>query len=203
MMTDSEATRQAFESVGAIRRGHFVVPAGHHTGEFWEKFALLQSPALASSIIGLLAKRLCGYGATHVAGPSQGGLVMSFELGRQMGLPAVFVEKSPKPERFIVQRGTILSDSDRVIVVDDLVSSGHTLAQVIDTVRLAGAQVVAAAVMIDRRATVANPAYIAVPVEALLQLDGPPSWDPSLCPLCAVGKPLFDPRSLVALKDGV
>lgn len=202
-MTDAERTRAAFEASGAIRRGHFRVPAGQHTGEFWEKFALLQRPALASQVIALLAHRLEGLGATHVAGPSQGGLVLAFELARQLDLPAVFVEKSPSPTGFVVQRGTALGRGDRLIAVDDLISSAGTLSRLLVTLRATGAEVLVAAALIDRRPTVASPSELAVPVQALLELHGPPSWEPSACPLCAAGEPLLDPRTMGPLEDRV
>jgi orotate phosphoribosyltransferase len=195
-MDDSEYTRDAFRSAGGIRQGHFLVRSGHHTAEFWEKFALFQQPALASDVLSRLAARLRNLESTHVAGPSQGGLIACFELARLLGLPAIFLEKTRRPERFIIQRGTRLGITDKVIVVDDLVSSGETLGAVIEVIRASGAKVVAAAAIIDRRNTIVNPLSIEFPVESLLALDGPPTWDAEVCPLCAAGIPLLHPRTM-------
>jgi orotate phosphoribosyltransferase len=195
-MDDSTYTRNAFRSTGGIRQGHFLVRSGHHTAEFWEKFALFQQPDLASNVLSRLATRLRKFEATHVAGPSQGGLIVCFELARLLGLPAIFVEKSCGPERFVIQRGTKLGMTDKVIVVDDLVSSGKTLGAVIEVVRASGAKVVVAAAVIDRRDTIVNPLSIDVPVESLLALEGPPTWEPEACPLCVAGIQLLHPRTM-------
>jgi len=200
-MDDSTYTRNAFRSAGGIRQGHFLVRSGHHTAEFWEKFALFQQPALASKVLSRLAARLRNFEGTHVAGPSQGGLIACFELARLLGLPAIFAEKSRRPERFVIQRGTKLGLTDKVIVVDDLVSSGKTLGAVIDVVRASGAKVVGAAAIIDRRATIRNPLPIDVPVQSLLTLDGPPTWEPAVCPLCVAGKQLLHPRTMSPVVD--
>lgn len=202
-MDDSLCVREAFEVTGGVRRGHFVVRSGHHTGEFWEKFAVLQDPTLTSAVLERLAGRMRRYSATHIAGPSQGGLLLAFELARQLKIHAVFVEKLTPSGGFTVQRGTRLEQRDRVVVVDDMLSSGSTLNAVIDAVRATGAEVVAVAVLIDRRATLPNPSPIGMPVEALLTLDGPPCWNPGDCPLCAAGVPLLSPRSMAQLKDGI
>jgi orotate phosphoribosyltransferase len=201
-MDDATYTRNAFRSAGGIRQGHFLVRSGHHTAEFWEKFALFQQPALALNVLSRLAARLRNFEATHVAGPSQGGLIACFELARLLGLPAIFVEKSRRPERFVIQRGTKLGITDKVIVVDDLVSSGETLGAVIEVVSASGAKVVVAAAIIDRRDTIVNPFPIDVPVESLLALDGPPTWEARACPLCLAGIQLLHPRTMSPVIDG-
>ncbi|HEX5119755.1 MAG TPA: phosphoribosyltransferase family protein [Pseudonocardiaceae bacterium] len=197
---DSDHVRDVFEACGAVRRGHFRVPAGQHTAEFWEKFAVLQDPVLADDLFGRLAAVLAPLSPTVIAGPTQGGLIVAWGVARHLGCRAAFLERDYRPGPFVLRRGSRLSEADDVVLVDDLVSSGTTVYQSVQALHSLGARVAGIGCLIDRRMTVpADEVRMLPALRALLTLDGPPNYQPGSCPLCAAGVPLQDPRSLRAL----
>lgn len=196
-LADAERVREVFESCGGVRRGHFRTPAGHHTAEFWEKFAVLQQPALADELFGLLAARLAALRPTVVAGPTQGGLVVAWGVARHLGCRALFLERDTRHGPFVVRRGTHLTGDDVVVLVDDLIASGDTVRRAQAAVREGPGRIAGLGCLVDRRATVPRAQAQPVPeIVSLLELTGPPNYDPTDCPLCDEGVVLSEPRTL-------
>jgi orotate phosphoribosyltransferase len=172
---------------GAILDGHFRLSSGRHSGRFIQKFRLLEDPRLVESVARAIADRVRAYAPTVVVSAAVGGIVLGYEVARQLGTLAFFVEK----ERGIptLRRGFRLGAGDRALVVEDVVTTGLSVREVIDVVRASGAAVAAVAVAVQR-----EPVDFGVPTIALLDIPIE-SYDAVDCPMCARGIALTDPGS--------
>jgi orotate phosphoribosyltransferase len=198
MLADVRAApiEDIFEAAGALRRGHFLLKSGRHSGRYLEKFAVLQYPSLAVEIGRRLAGELAGREPTLVVGPTTGGVLLAFETARQLepmlGRPVrgVFAEPMERGVRAL-RRGWPVADDERVVLVDDILTTGASLAETVSAVRAAGAAPLAAAVIVDRST---RPVELGMPLTALGRIEIE-SWPPDECPLCASGEPLVKPGS--------
>jgi orotate phosphoribosyltransferase len=198
MLTDARAApiEEIFEAAGALRRGHFLLKSGRHSGRYLEKFAVLQYPSLAVEIGRRLAGELARHEPTLVVGPTTGGVLLAFETARQLepvlGRPVrgVFAEPMERGVRAL-RRGWPVAADERVVLVDDILTTGASLVETVSAVRAAGAAPLAAAVIVDRSTA---PVELGMPLSSLgrIEID---SWTPADCPLCASGEPLVKPGS--------
>ena len=188
-----EATvEELFERSGALLDGHFLLKSGRHAGRYLEKFLVLQHPSIGVELCRRFAERLAASAPTLVVGPTTGGVLLAFETARQLGgsVRAAFAEPLPEGGR-AMRRGWPVSAEDRVVLVDDILTTGAYLFETIEAVRSAGTEPVAAAVIVDRSATPFTPGF---EVHALGRLEIP-SWTAESCDLCAEGLPLRKPGS--------
>lgn len=160
---------QLFKDSGALLEGHFILASGRHSARYIEKFRILEQPRLTSQLCGELARRFSEHNIQCVVGPVTGGIILAFEVGRQLGCRAVYAERGPGGRGFTLRRGFRLTPGERVLVVEDIVTTGGSALQVIDTVRDAGAAVVGMGLLVDRSGGQVD---FGVPVvEALLHLN--------------------------------
>jgi orotate phosphoribosyltransferase len=190
----AESTVEAiFEAAGAVRDGHFLLKSGRHAGRYLEKFAVLQHPAYAVELSRRLADALVAHDPSVVVGPTTGGVLLAFEGARQLGdrlghpVRGIFAEPSPAGRE--LRRGFQIGPADRVVLVDDVLTTGASLRETATAVRAAGGEPLAAAVIMDRSGVAGR---LGLPVTALGAVDIP-SWPPEDCPLCAAGEPLMRP----------
>jgi orotate phosphoribosyltransferase len=186
--TESPAYR-AFESAGAFLRGHFVYTSGRHGSDYLEKFRILEDPRATAALVAMMVERFAPFAPELVAGPSTGGMILAFEAARQLGINAVYVERGEHGGR-VLRRGFEIPAGARVLVVDDVVTTGGSLAETMACLREAGANVIGIGVMADRTS---GRTGSDVPFFACLSLDFP-SYSPETCPLCAQGLTLAPPR---------
>lgn len=195
-MTDASlretTVQELFERSGALLDGHFALKSGRHAGRYLEKFLVLQHPAIGVELCRRFAEVLAPYEPTLVVGPTTGGVMLSFETARQLDgdVRAAFAEPVPAGGRAL-RRGWPVGPDERVVLVDDILTTGASLAETVDAVRAAGAEPVAAGVIVDRSVTPFEPGFA---VHALGRLEIP-SWPPEACQLCAAGLPLDKPGS--------
>jgi orotate phosphoribosyltransferase len=187
-MSDRDA-RRAFESAGAFLRGHFVYTSGRHGADYLEKFRILEDPRATSELAGMIAARFRSTNPELVAGPTTGGIILAYEVARQLGVDAVYVERS-EPGGRVLRRGFEIVPETRVLVVDDVVTTGGSLAETQACIANAGGVVIGAGVLADRTA---GRVGTDVPFYACLTVDFP-SYTPDACPLCASGVPVAPPR---------
>ncbi|MEX1172054.1 MAG: orotate phosphoribosyltransferase [Chloroflexota bacterium] len=196
-------TEAIFRASGAFREGHFLLKSGRHADAYVEKFAVLADPAATSE--------LCGYwAATHrggidlVAGPTTGGVILAFETARQVGVRSIFAEEVRDEDggtRREFRRGFTIAPGERVLLVDDILTTGGSLLAMIPAVEAAGGEIIECLVMVDRsggRASLTSPTTgRSYPLRALWQLDLP-TYEPGsgTCPRCAAGDPLVAPGSI-------
>ena len=181
-----------FERSGALLDGHFLLKSGRHAGRYLEKFLVLQHPSIGVELCRRFAEVLAPFAPTLVVGPTTGGVLLSFETARQLGgsVRAAFAEPVAGGGRSL-RRGWPVGTGDRVVLVDDILTTGASLVETVEAVRVAGVEPLAAAVIADRSVA---PVEVGVPVHALGRFDVP-SWDGADCPLCADGIPLSKPGS--------
>jgi orotate phosphoribosyltransferase len=196
-MTDASladaSVESLFERSGALLDGHFLLKSGRHAGRYLEKFLVLQHPPIGVELCRRFAEALAPYSPTLVIGPTTGGVLLSFETARQLGgVRAAFAEPAGEGRRAL-RRGWPIAPDERVVLVDDILTTGASLAETVEAVRDAGAQPVAAAVIVDRSVTPYDPGF---PVHSLGRIEIP-SWEADACPLCAAGAPLRKPGSSV------
>ena len=183
---------ELFVRSGALLDGHFLLKSGRHAGRYLEKFLVLQHPAFGVELCRRFAEALRPYAPTLVIGPTTGGVLLSFETARQLGAPAraAFAEPTSTGARSL-RRGWKIERDERVAVVDDILTTGASLAETVEAVRAAGVGPVAAAVMVDRST---EPVELGFPLHVLGRIEVP-SWESDACPLCADSVPLRKPGS--------
>lgn len=171
----------ALRESGALMEGHFLLASGRHSDRYIEKFRLLEQPRLTSRLCGELARRFGERNIECVVGPVTGGILLAFETARHLGCRAVYAERGEAGQGFVLRRGFQLRRGERVLVVEDIVTTGGSVLQVVDTVRAAGGEVVGVGLLVDRSGGAVN--YGVPIVEALLQLniesyapDAVPEW---------------------------
>ncbi len=200
-------TEQLFRESGALRSGHFQLKSGRHGNAYVEKFAVLSDPAATSELCGFWAAAHRGDDGTSrvdiVAGPTTGGVILAFETGRQLGVPAIFAEEVRGDDgttRREFRRGFRIEPGQRVLLVDDILTTGGSLLAMVPAVEAMGGEIVECAVLLDRsggRPTLTSPASGRVySLQALWQLDLPTYEAGSDgCPLCAAGEAIHAPGS--------
>src|SRR2546430_3833557 len=123
-----QAALQAFESAGAFLRGHFVYTSGRHGADYLEKFRILEDPGATMELAAMIAGHFRAFGVQLVAGPTTGGILLAYEVARQLGVDAVYAERGERGGR-VLRRGFVLSPGTRVLVVDDVVTTGGSVAE--------------------------------------------------------------------------
>lgn len=181
----SASLREELERRGAMLEGHFQLASGRHADLYIEKFRILQWPDVTGELCAEMAERFAHAGANIVAGPTTGGVILAFEVARRMGLTAIIAERKDEGDGREFRRGFQLGAGDRVLVVDDVLTTGGSVRDTVDAVRERGAEVVGVGVMVNRGA---SPDFGA-PLFACLNVEVA-SWDPDTCDLCREGVPL-------------
>jgi orotate phosphoribosyltransferase len=195
-MTDASlaaaSVESLFERSGALLDGHFLLKSGRHAGRYLEKFLVLQHPEIGVELCRRFAEVLAPYRPTLVVGPTTGGVLLSFETARQLGgaVRAAFAEPVDAGGRAL-RRGWPIAPDERVVLVDDILTTGASLVETVEAVRAAGVEPVAAAVIVDRST---SPVDLGVPLHSAGRLEIP-SWEPESCPLCVQGVPVRKPGS--------
>lgn len=205
-------TEELFRASGALREGHFQLKSGRHGDAYVEKFAVLADPAATSELVGYWIAQIRagvevdagGRGPVDlVAGPTTGGVILAFEAARQLGTLGIFAEEVDDANggtRREFRRGFSILPGERVLLVDDILTTGGSLLAMIPAVEALGGEIVECLVLVDRsggRETLASPSSgRTYPLRALWQLDLP-TYEPgeATCPRCAAGDPLHVPGS--------
>jgi orotate phosphoribosyltransferase len=172
---------------GAVLDGHFRLSSGRHSNRFIQKFRILEDPALVEPIAREIASAFAAQHPTVVVSAAVGGIILGYEVARALGLKAIFVEKEGGVPA--LRRSFELHASDRALIVEDVVTTGGSVKEVLDVVRRSGASVVGVGVIVER-----GNADFGVPTHALLKMPIV-SYDAAQCPQCAAGEPITDPGS--------
>ena len=185
----SDLVLDVFRRLGALHEGHFRLTSGLHSPGYLQCALVLQYPREAEGLGAALAERASALRADVVLTPALGGIVIGQEVGRALGVRAIFAER--QEGSLSLRRGFSLLHSDRVLVVEDVVTTGGSTRETIDVARVAGATVVGAASIIDRSG---GNQGLDVPYHSLATVLFP-TYQPDACPLCAAGKPIVKPGS--------
>jgi len=199
-------TEALFRESGALREGHFALKSSRHGDRYLEKFQVLQYPVAVTELCGFFAERVRGdNGSTLVdvvCGPTTGGVILAFETGRQLGVRGIFAEEvrdEGGATRREFRRGFQIEPGERVLLVDDILTTGGSLLQMLPAIEAGGGEVLLAGVLVDRSGGLTNvtspQSGRSYPAEALWTLDLP-TWEPGRgCPGCDAGLRLEKPGS--------
>lgn len=180
---------ELFRQSGALLEGHFRLSSGLHSDRYLQSALVLQHPELASRLGAALAERTRHLQPTVVLSPALGGIVIGQEVGRALNVRAIFAER--QDGMLTLRRGFSLSPSDRVLVVEDVITTGGSTRETIAVAEAHGARVLGAAAIIDRGT---DPARLNLPLQTLVRLEVP-AYPPEACPLCAKGLAVVKPGS--------
>jgi len=169
---------------GAILKGHFLLTSGLHSDTYFEKFRILEDPKLTEMLISTVIDRLRELHPDVVVGPTIGGVAVAFEVARQLGTKAYYAERDENGGR-VLRRGFRLTPDNRVLVVDDVLTTGKSLLETFEAVKPFGSKIVGAFVFIDRSENF-DPG---VPLISLLKVRVK-NYRPEECPMCRAGLPL-------------
>lgn len=139
---------QLLEDSGAILRGHFILASGRHSEVYFEKFRVIEQPEVLSALCTEIAQHYKDLDCDFVAGPTTGGIIIAFEVARQMGKPAVYAETENGVKT--LRRGKVLPEGAKVLIVDDVLTTGKSLFETRDAITRAGGEVVGYAVLVNR-----------------------------------------------------
>jgi orotate phosphoribosyltransferase len=178
-----------FRRSGALLDGHFRLSSGLHSGGYLQCALVLQHPGHAETLGQALAAAVRPLRPSVVLSPALGGVVIGQEVGRALGVRAIFAERQDAV--LTLRRGFALGETDRVLVVEDVITTGGSTRETMQVARAAGAHVVGAASIVDRSG---GRAAFDLPCHSLLALDLP-TYQLDACPLCARGLPVVKPGS--------
>jgi orotate phosphoribosyltransferase len=174
----------------AVLHGHFVLSSGRHSDVFVQKFRVLEDPRLAQRLGAAIAESFDNDFDVVVA-PAVGAVILGFTTALAGGSRFVFTERVE--DAMTLRRGFKVEPHERALVVEDVITTGGSAAEVVEVVKSHGASVIGVGALIDR-GDPARPADLGAPMRALVRLEVQ-SWSPDDCPMCARGEPVDDPGS--------
>lgn len=177
-MTRDEAL-EIFTSSGALLRGHFLLTSGRHSDSYMQCAQVLRLPAHTERLAAHLAAEFAGDAIDLVIGPAMGGIIVAYEVARQLGVPGIFTERQPDGQ-MALRRGFSIAPGGRALVVEDVVTTGGSVREVIELVQASGGVVAGVGVLVDRSDGAVD---FGVKQRATLSLNVP-SWEADECPLC-------------------
>jgi len=190
--------QNALAERGALLQGHFRLSSGRHSDRFVQKFRILEDPVLLERVARELANHFRTLDPTIVVGAAVGGILLAYEVARQLGTKAIFVEKENGVPA--LRRGFTLTPRDRVLLVEDVLTTGQSMRETIEVVRATGASIVGMGVIVSR-GPVPDPVTLSMSKgdrigNTVALLDLPlQSYEEAECPQCRAAEPLSDPGS--------
>ena len=187
-MTQEEVL-QVFKDNDALLEGHFVLSSGLHSPNYMQCALVLQNPAATEKLCREIANKFKEEKPTAVIAPALGGVLVSYEVARALGVKGIFTER--KDGEMLLRRGFTLSDKDRVIIVEDIITTGRSTKEVIDVVKGQGSKIIGVACIGDRTEGKVD---FGVPFKSLAKVSIP-VFSQEECPLCKQEIPLSRPGS--------
>lgn len=188
-MFTQEQVLEIFERTGVLLEGHFRLTSGLHAAKYLQCAQLLQYPHEAGPLCEQLAEYFKDSDATVVAGPATGGIILAYEVAKALGVKNIFGERENGVMTF--RRGFKVEPTDKVLVLEDVVTTGGSVKELIECVRAAGAEVVGVASLVNRSGGRVD---FGVPFKSLVNLDIT-TYQPEDCPMCKEGSVAYKPGS--------
>ncbi|MDD5604561.1 MAG: orotate phosphoribosyltransferase [Dehalococcoidales bacterium] len=189
-MPNNNYAENLFISSGAILNGHFQLTSGLHSPVYWEKFRILQYPEYTSQLCQMIATNFSNDEVEVVIGPTTGGIILSYEVARYLGTRGIFAEKIANGSRAL-KRGFEIKPGERVLLVDDVFTTGKSIMEVVDVINRSRGKLVGIGVLVDRSE---KPLGIDIPVYSCIRSETI-TYRSDKCPLCEQGVPLVKPGS--------
>src|SRR5436309_2142755 len=179
-----------FQQLGVVSNGHFVLSSGRHSDEYWEKFRLLEWPHVTEQLCRQIASRYKQSGIEAVIGPTTGGALLAQEVARQLDTRCLLAEPAPDGGREL-RRGFVLHTSERVLIVDDVLTTGLSLRETLSAIEQFQPEIVGIEVLIDRSGGDASTQF-GVSCLALLTVSAR-TYNSEECPMCKEGITIVKP----------
>ncbi len=186
----SEAVIDTFKKTGVLMEGHFLLTSGKHSPQFLQCSQALQSPEVGGRLGRAVAELFAGDRVETVIGPAMGGVILAYETARALGARAIYAEKNDGGG-FVLRRGFTIRPRERVLLVEDAVTTGGSVKRVLDLVLELGAVPVGIGALVDRSGGQVD---LGVPLRAVATM-AVEAYDPAECPLCKAGVPLTRPKA--------
>lgn len=180
---------EVLKDTGALLEGHFLLTSGKHSNAYIQCAQVLQYPHHTADLCQIMAQPFQGKTIDAVVGPAMGGVVLAYEMARQLGVRALFTER--ENGKMALRRGFRLEPGAKVLVVEDVVTTGGSVKEVVDLLKGIGVQVIGATCLVQRSKDLVD---LGVPLTPLLELEIA-SYDQEDCPLCKTGQPAIKPGS--------
>lgn len=180
---------EMFHETNALQKGHFLLTSGLHSDTYLQCALVLQYPHLAQKLAEAMAQQLAGQKIDVVVGPAMGGVTWAYQLGLTLGCRAIFTERSE--DVMTLRRGFSIAHGERVLVAEDVSTTGGSAQEVVRLMEGSGGQVAGVALIVDRTAGALD---FGVPYYSLYQLR-PQTWNRENCPLCQANQPFNRPGS--------
>ena len=171
----------------ALLEGHFLLSSGRHSDRYCQCAKLLQYPERARKVISVIAEQVRNLPIDMVVGPAMGGIIVAYELGRQLGSPAIFTERVDN--KMTLRRGFEVKPGQKLLISEDVVTTGKSSLETIEVLKSFGAEVIGIACIVDR-----SSGGFPYPIYSATKLDIQ-SWEADDCPLCKQGLPFVKPGS--------
>ena len=188
MASTDEAILTVFREAGALLEGHFLLTSGLHSPQYLQCAKVMEDPARAERLCRQLARAFQGEKIECVVGPAVGGILVAYELARALGTRTIFAERIDG--QMVLRRGFALRRGERVLLAEDVVTTGGSLREVQDLAVAAGAEVAAVVSLVDR--TSGRDPGFRLPLVSLVKVEAP-THSPEECPMCRAGAPLVSP----------
>lgn len=169
-MISNEEALDIFKESGALLTGHFLLASGYHSGQYLEKFQVLQFPKYVERLCAEIAERFADSGAQVVLGPTTGGVLLAYEVAKQLNIRGIFAERADSGAGRELRRGFMIHPGEKVLIVDDILSTGGSVQDTVDVVRKHLGQLVGIGVLADRSGGTVD---MGVRMESILTLDIP------------------------------
>jgi len=184
-----DKTEDVFQKSGALLKGHFLLTSGLHSPVYWEKFRVLQFPNYTEQLCRMIADHFRRQNVQVVAGPTTGGIILAFEVARQLGVRGIFAEKEGEERSF--RRGFTVDPRERVLIVDDILTTGSSIREVIAAAKKLGGNIIGIGVLVDRSEQAPDFGFPLFSCHHSATV----TYRPEECPLCAAKVPLIKPGS--------
>lgn len=178
-----------FKATGALLEGHFLLTSGLHSPQYFQCARVLQYPQHAQKLCWEIAYQYMSNKINVVIGPALGGIVVAQEVARLMSARAIFAER--EEGKMTIRRGFEIKSTEKVLVVEDVVTTGGSIKEVINLVQATGANLVGVGFLVDRSQ---NRISFSVPKFSVFEMDVV-TYQPDECPLCKQGVPVVKPGS--------
>ncbi|WP_031516150.1 orotate phosphoribosyltransferase [Desulfofalx alkaliphila] len=188
-MLNQQEIIDIFQQTNAMLEGHFRLTSGMHSNQYFQCAQVLQYPNHCEKLCRELARRFDGVQIDTVIGPAMGGILVSYELARALGVRNIFAER--ENGKMTLRRGFSIKPGEKVLVAEDVITTGGSVREVMDVVRSLGGEVVGVAVLVNRSG---GKAHLGVQTEALITTSVV-TYQPDNCPLCKQGIPVVKPGS--------
>lgn len=182
----SEEILAIFHESGAMLKGHFLLTSGRHSDVYFEKFTILRQPPYVEKLCSMMADLFRDDNVELVVGPTTGGVLIAYEVAKHLGTDSIYAEAGDDGKSRIFKRGFSIDPGTRVLIVDDILTTGRSVNEVIDLSLSYKAEIVGLGLMLDRSGGKTKFDY---PLKALATVSAE-SWESADCPLCAKNEPL-------------